>query len=105
MNARKSSMMAVIAAALLAPALSMADSPWVPANNNRGYTYQPDHGSAAGVQGRSVGSAAAPSALLREGAPQDTTPSATGKTREQVRSEFLNMSAAEKQQWRELNRN
>lgn len=107
MNARKSSMMAVIAAALLAPALSMADTPWVPNNTERGFSYQPDHAStAAGAQGRSAGTAVAPGMLLREGAPLDTAPStATGKTREQVRAELLSMSAAERQQLREQFRN
>lgn len=107
MNARKSSIMAVIAAALLAPALSMADTPWVPDNTDRGFSYQPNHaGTAAGAQGRSAGTGVAPGVLLREGPPLDTFPSAaTGKTREQVRNEYLNMSAAERQQLREQFRN
>ena len=108
MNTHKFSIMAALAAALLAPAPSMADSPWVPANNERGYTYQPDHGSAApGAQGRSAaGTAVSPGVLLRSGPPLDTFPAATsGKTREQVRNEFLNMSAEERQRLRELNRN
>ena len=79
MSARKFSIATAVAAALLAPALSMADSPWVPANNERGYNYQPDHGSTAvGAQGRSAGTAAAPGVLLREGPPLDTFPSSAG---------------------------
>lgn len=107
MNARKFSIVTAVAVTLIAPALSMADTPWVPDNTDRGFSYQPDHGStAAGAQGRSAGTAVAPGALLREGTSQDTAPSAaTGKTREQVRNEYLNMSAAEKQRLRELNRN
>lgn len=107
MNARKVSIVAAIAAALLVPALSMADSPWVPANNNQGYRYQPDHGNTdKGVQGRTANVATSPDVLIREGAPLDTFPASTsGKTREQVRNEYLNMSAAEKQRQREIFRN
>ncbi|NML17071.1 hypothetical protein [Azohydromonas caseinilytica] len=95
MNTRKFSVVAALAAALLAPAVSMADSPWVPANNNQGYQYQPDHGhtdkGAAGRSAASINTAASTSAAA-----------ASGKTREQVRNEYLNMSAAEKQRMQEL---
>lgn len=107
MNTRKLSLITVVAAALLAPALSMADTPWVPANNEQGYNYDPAHATSSpqGVQGRSAPIAAAPGALFSETGSPTTMPStATGKTREQVRNEYLNMSAAEKQRMQELYR-
>lgn len=106
MTIRKLSVVAALAAMLLAPAISMADSAWVVANN-QGYQYQPDHGSSVvGAQGRSAGTSTEPGVFLREGPPLDTTLAAVaGKTREQVRNELLDMSAAEKQRMQEFNRN
>lgn len=95
MNTRKSTVVAALAAALLAPTISMADSPWVPANNNQGYRYQPDHGKMdKGAAGRSAVTVNTPAST--SGA------TAIGKTREQVRNEYLNMTAAEKQRMQEL---
>lgn len=96
MKARKSSLVALAAAALLAPAVSMAGSEWHLANNNRGFSYHPEHAkstlSRAQVQGEAR--SAGPGQLIREGAPLDTAPvAAPGKTREQVRNERLSMSA------------
>lgn len=100
MNVRKSSMMALVAATLLAPALSMANTEWHQENNNQGFSYHPEHAksmlSRAQVQGDAR--SAATSSIIREGAPLDTFPAATSpKTREQVRNEYLSMSAGEKQ--------
>lgn len=96
MNTRKSLMAAVIGAALLAPAVSMAGTSWTPANNNRGYTNQPEDARSLthGAQDRSAAGAVAPGAL------PGTT--ASGKTRDQVRNEVLNMSPAERQRMQEL---
>jgi hypothetical protein len=108
MNAHKFSILTAVAAAtMITPALSIADSASTPANDRSGYSSLPNHGrSPAGAQGRSADTAVAPGALWLEGAPSDTAPSAAaGKTREQVRNEFLNMSAAERQRMREFNRN
>lgn len=96
MKARKSSLVALAAAALLAPTLSMAGSEWHLANNNRGFTYHPEHAksSLTRAQVQSEARSAGPSQIIREGAPLDTAPvAAPGKTREQVRNERLSMSA------------
>ncbi|MDZ5455698.1 MULTISPECIES: hypothetical protein [Azohydromonas] len=96
MKTRKLSAVATLSAVLLAPAVSMADSPWVPANNNQGYRYQPDHGSTStGAGGRSAAGVSTPDAA-------STASATTGKTREQVRNEYLNMSAAERQRLQEM---
>lgn len=105
MKARKSSLVAFAAAALLAPTLTMAGSEWHLANNNHGFTYHPEHAksslSRAQVQGEAR--SAEPSQLIREGAPLDTLPEAApGKTREQVRNERLSMSADERQRLQPL---
>lgn len=103
MNTRKLSAVAALSAVLLAPAVSMADSPWVPANNNQGYRYQPDHGStSSGAAGRNAAGVSMPDAAVRESAPPSTAGTTSGKTREQVRNEYLNMSAAERQRLQEL---
>lgn len=96
MNTRKSMMAAVIGAALLTPALSMADTPWTPANNERGYTYQPEDARSLthSAQGRSA------AGTVASGAQRGST--ASGKTREQVRNEVLNMSLAERQRMQDL---
>lgn len=104
MNTCKPLMAAVVGAALLAPALSMADAPWIPANNNRGYTNQPEDARSLthGAQGRSAAGAVAPG-VRQESAPLSTSPSTvSGKTREQVRNELLNMSPAERQRLQEV---
>ncbi|WP_066338663.1 hypothetical protein [Azohydromonas lata] len=101
MKTRNFSAVVALSAVLLAPAVSMADSPWVPANNNQGYRYQPDHGS-TGAAGRSAPGATTPDTALRESAPPSTAGATTGKTREQVRNEYLNMSAEERKRLQEL---
>lgn len=95
MKARKSSLVALAAAALLAPTLSMAGSEWHLANNNRGFTYHPEHAKSSLTRAQVQGEArsAGPSQIIREGAPLDTAPAAPGKTREQVHNERLSMSA------------
>lgn len=96
MKTRQFSAVVALSAVLLAPAVSMADSPWVPANNNQGYRYQPDHGSTGtGAAGRSATGVSTLDDARATGAP-------TGKTREQVRNEYLNMSPAERQRLQEV---
>jgi hypothetical protein len=110
MNTRKLSLITAVSAALLAPALSMAqNAPWSPANNNNGFSYQPTQaGSAApGAQGRSaaMGAAVSPDTLIREGAPLDTfSAGSSARSAEQVRGEFRRLSATEKQSLQDVTR-
>lgn len=100
MKSQKFASTALVIAALLAPAVSMAAGEWHQENTDRGASYHPEHAksplSRAQVQGEAR--ATEPDRLVREGAPLDTFPTAAAdKNREQVRAEVLGMTAAEKQ--------
>lgn len=90
----------LVAAALLVPALSMANSVWHQENTDQGLSYHPEHAQSTltRAQVQTDARSAAPGLIVREGPPLDTFPAATQtKTREQVRHELLSLSIEEKQ--------
>lgn len=101
MKARRlSSVGLLVAAALLAPTLSMANSEWHQENTDQGMSYHPEHAQSTLTrsQVQAAARSVAPGLIVREGPPLDTFPAATPtKTREQERNERLSLSAEEKQ--------
>ncbi|MDZ5455697.1 MULTISPECIES: DUF4148 domain-containing protein [Azohydromonas] len=104
MKARSHCTGLLIGAALLAPALAMANAEWHQENTDQGLSYHPEHAQSTSTRAQVQADArsAAPGLIVREGPPLDTFPAATQtKTREQVRHERLSQSPEEKQrlQW------
>ncbi|NML17072.1 hypothetical protein [Azohydromonas caseinilytica] len=107
MKSRQYQIVTLVAAALLAPAISMANTEWHQENSDRGFSYHPEHAqrTLGRAQVQSDARSAEPGRIIREGAPLDTFPAATStRTREQVRSEQLSLSADEKQRLQQLTR-
>ncbi len=97
---RPSSVGLLVAAALLAPTLSMANSEWHQESTDQGMSYHPEHAQSTltRAQVQADARSAAPGLIVREGPPLATFTAVTPtKTREQVRNERLSLSAEEKQ--------
>ncbi|WP_084267668.1 DUF4148 domain-containing protein [Azohydromonas lata] len=100
MKARSHCTGLLVTAALLAPALSMANTVWHQENTDQGLSYHPEHvpSTLTRAQVQAEARSAAPSLIVREGPPLDTFPAAArAQSRDQVRQDALSLSPEEKQ--------
>ena len=107
MTVRKPLTLTLIAFAIAAPGLASASSLYHPADGEVGMTTHPDHMQSTMSRGDvlqavEVARRDGTLATLSRGGSMPIKATSSPKTREQVRQEYLNMSAEEKQQIKEL---
>ncbi len=108
-TARNSLLLSLAALAIAAPGLAAASSMYHAAGGEVGYTTHPDHLQAGSTRQRSdvrkeIDAARQDGslALLSRGIAPPLQQAGPARTREQVRQEYLTMTAAEKQRLQEM---
>ncbi len=107
MIVRKPLALSLIALTIAAPGLASASSLYHPADGEVGFTTHPGHfqstmSRADVLQAVAVARKDGTLAILARGGALPVKATGPSKTREQVKQEYLNMSAAEKQRIQEL---
>lgn len=104
---RTATLLPLLAVALVAPSVALADSEWHFTGGEAGYTSFPDHVKSTKTRAEVLGELEQAKAdgsyyYLQRGVPAPSRNTGPGKTREEVVNELVNMTPEERARMKEL---